>query len=91
MCQSRVVAGSRLTGEGLYRQLTIDSRAGPGKFHEERLILGLILNTEPKFSRPAFKYMEAITSNEFRLRNLRSQPGDHFKAIIIKYQTTSIK
>ena len=24
------VAGSRLTGEGLYRQLTIDSRAGPG-------------------------------------------------------------
>ena len=34
------VAGFRLTGEGLYRQLTIDSRAGPGKFHEELLILG---------------------------------------------------
>ena len=48
------------TGDGVYGQLTIDSRAGPGKFHKELLLLGLILNSEPTFSRAAFKYMDLI-------------------------------
>ena len=60
------------TGDGLYGQLTIDSRAGPGKFHEKHFIVGLILNIEPTYSRAAFIYMEAITSIEFRLRNSHS-------------------
>ena len=72
------VAVSRLTGESLYGQLTIDSRARPGKFHEELLILAFILNSEPNFSRAAFKYMEAIACNDFRLRNSRSMIRAYF-------------
>ena len=58
------------TGDGLYGQLTIDSRAGLGKFHEKLFIVGLILNIEPTYSRAAFIYIH--TSIEFRLRNSRS-------------------